>query len=311
VRILVVDDDPVSRLVLETVLRNLGHACDLAVDAQQAWARYAEDPYDVVITDRDMPGESGLGLVLKIRERPGGSYPYVILVTALDSLDQAVEGMESGADDYLLKPLDPALLRLRLIAAERVVALHHQIAEMTARLRQAAVTDPLTGLGNRLALVVDLTRMHAQASRYGHRYCVAVLDVDHFKDYNDRNGHLAGDAALQAVTQAIRTTSRGGDQVYRYGGEEFVVVLPEQDLDTATVALDRLRRAVEDLSLPAPDGGVVTISAGIAMLSQGDGQDAEQVLAAADTALYVAKRNGRNRVERAPQAGPGLRATGT
>jgi diguanylate cyclase (GGDEF)-like protein len=299
VRILVVADDPASQHVVRAVLENLGHTSDLCGDAAAAWARFEQEPYDVVITDRDMPGEAGLDLVRRIRTHSDGRYTYVILITALDSLEYAVEGMESGADDYLLKPLDPALMRLRLIAAARVAALHEQIELMTQRLRQAAITDPLTGLGNRLALVVDLAQLHARVVRYGHTYCLALIDVDHFKSYNDTFGHQAGDAALQAIARAVRSTARAGDETYRYGGEELVVVLPEQDVTGALIALNRMRRAVEELDLSNPQSphGRVTISIGLALLQRGDGQEPNQALAAADAALYRAKALGRNRIE--------------
>ncbi len=298
-KILVVDDDPVTQHVVTAVLANLGHTSESCHDAGAAWERFEDEGYDVVITDRDMPGESGLDLVRRIRAHASGRHIYVILLTALDSLESAVEGMESGADDYLLKPLDPALLRLRLISAARVAALHEQIEQMTQRLRQAAITDPLTGLGNRLALVVDLAQLHARVVRYGHSYCVALIDVDHFKAYNDTFGHPAGDAALQAISRAIQSTARAGDETYRYGGEELVVVLPEQDVAGALIALDRMRRAVEDLHLenPGSSHGQVTISIGLALLRRGDGQEPNEALAAADTALYRAKSLGRNRIE--------------
>ncbi|HVU74337.1 MAG TPA: diguanylate cyclase [Mycobacteriales bacterium] len=296
-RILVVDDDPVSRRIVEAALEQAGHTCDSVAAGQAAWDRFAVDPYDVVITDRNMPGVGGIELVRRIREHVSGRRAYVVLLTAHDSPDEAVEGVTVGADDYLTKPLNPRLLQLRLLAAERLTDLHTELDRMRVSLEEAARTDPLTGLGNRLALHDDLERLHSRVQRYGHSYCVAVIDIDHFKPYNDTYGHQAGDAALRSVAGVLAAV-RAGDRAYRYGGEEFVLVLPEQTLDQARAAVERVRARVRELAIPHAlnEAGVVTLSAGVARLRQGDGQEVDALIAAADRALYEAKASGRNRV---------------
>ncbi len=168
------------------------------------------------------------------------------------------------------------------------------------QLRESARTDPLTAAGNRLRLSEDLSQLDARAHRYGHSYSLAVIDVDEFKSYNDTYGHLAGDEALRAVAAALDSVSRDGDGLYRYGGEEFVVVLPEQLLGGAVAAGERLRAAIEHLAVPheASRHAIVTVSVGVATLVATD-DDADMLLRRADVALYEAKRRGRNRVEAA------------
>jgi two-component system chemotaxis response regulator CheY len=309
-RVLVVDDDPAYRLLLEQAVRSFGHDAVVATDGIEAWECFLSARPDVVLTDWTMPGLDGIELCTRVREHPDGWMTYVILVTGRDAQDQVATGIRAGADDYLTKPLVVEDLHIRLLAARRVIALHRELARQRADLealnQQLGVMarhDPLTGLGNRLALREDLEQVRARVDRYGHRYAVALFDVDHFKRYNDHYGHLAGDEVLVHVADVMRAVSRQGDAYYRYGGEEFLCVFPEPggDEDGATVATERLRAGIEALALPhvGNDPGVVTISAGLAWL---DDRPVDDVLKAADAALYRAKEAGRNRVEVAGQA---------
>jgi diguanylate cyclase (GGDEF)-like protein len=229
----------------------------------------------------------------------------ILFLTARSDLPDRVEGLDAGADDYLAKPLDREQLQVRLIAASRVNSLHRQLNEQKAELEKLnrelfamSRRDPLTRLGNRLRLREDLETLGAQARRYGHRYCAMLCDVDFFKAYNDTHGHLAGDEVLTRVAEVISEHLRGGDMAYRYGGEEFLIILPEQSLESSASTADRLRRAVEDLRIPheknAP--GVATISVGVAALSAGEPKSTDDLLREADEALYRAKESGRNRV---------------
>jgi diguanylate cyclase (GGDEF)-like protein len=311
VKILMADDDPTSRLIAQMALRNLGHECHSVSDGAQAWDAFRSHRPDVVISDWMMPGLSGLQLCRNIRAHAAGSYTYFIMVTSQGALDQILEGMNAGADDYLIKPLDPDDLQARLIAAARVTSLHRQLAhqqteleELNLELTAIARRDPLTGLGNRRALQEDLDLLEARVTRYGHRYCMALLDVDHFKSYNDTYGHLAGDQILQTVAAQLKKQARGGDALYRYGGEEFLCIFPEQSLTTGTIAVQRMRKGVELLAIPHADNplGVLTFSAGMAILDPGHTRPASDALKEADEALYRAKQLGRNRVEQAVTA---------
>ena len=287
--VLIADDDPGTRLLVSSCVERLGHRCTVAVDGAEAWRLYQQDTPEVVITDWEMPGMNGTALSRAIRARDAASYAYVIVLTGAADEEAARTTMEAGADDLLLKPPDLAQLERKLIAAGRVTALHR-------RLHEDARHDTLTGLGNRLRLAEDLEALCGRVERYGHSYCVALFDIDDFKGYNDAAGHLAGDAALRAVAGALRQQIRTGDAVYRYGGEEFLVLLPEQSLESAGLAAERLHTAVGELRLPHPSGGVVTVSAGVAGLGEHTTRP-DHVFELADKALYRAKQNGRNRVE--------------
>jgi two-component system, cell cycle response regulator len=307
-KILIAEDDAVSRTILRRAVEKLGHECLAASDGEEAWGLYKENPdIDVIISDWMMPGVDGLELCRRVRGDGRDGYTYFIFLTALGDREHLLQGLEAGADDYLSKPLDRDELGMRLTSALRVTELHRRLAfqngeleKLNRMLFEQSRQDPLTSLGNRLRLREDLQVLQSRTERYGHSYAVALCDVDFFKAYNDRYGHLAGDDVLRQVAAAISSGLRGGDAAYRYGGEEFLIVLPEQDAEDAAATTDRLRRAVEDLGIPHADGtprGVVTISAGVAMSAEAE--DADALLKAADTALYAAKESGRNRVSRA------------
>ena len=307
-KILIAEDDAVSRTILRRAVEKLGHECLAASDGEEAWGLYKENSdIDVIISDWMMPGVDGLELCRRVRGDGRDGYTYFIFLTALGDKEHLLQGLEAGADDYLSKPLDRDELGMRLTSALRVTELHRRLAfqngeleKLNRMLFEQSRQDPLTSLGNRLRLREDLQVLQSRTKRYGHSYAVALCDVDFFKAYNDRYGHLAGDDVLRQVAATISSGLRGGDAAYRYGGEEFLIVLPEQDARDAAATTDRLRQTVEDLGIPHPDGtprGVVTISAGVAISAEAE--DADALLKAADAALYAAKNAGRNRVSRA------------
>ena len=298
-RVLAADDDQVSRIMLRGAVEHLGHECTTARDGEEAWQLLMDTCPDVLITDRMMPGIDGLELCRRVRASSSERYTYIILATSLAERDEILAGMEAGADDYLTKPVEPFDLQVRLVAAHRVTALHDQLARYRTELAQLARTDPLTQLRNRSSLNDDLDALHALSDRYHHPYCIAMCDVDHFKAYNDTCGHQAGDEVLRAVASALASQVRDVDGVYRYGGEEFLLLLPEQSLSGGAVVADRVRRAVEGVGIAhpsSPSGRVVTISVGIAAFEPGGSLTAQDVLKRADAALYQAKAEGRNRV---------------
>jgi len=299
VRILVVDDEPLARLVVQAAVERLGHDSTAAEDGEEGWECFNQDKPDVLITDLMMPGVDGLELCRRVRTDARAGYTYIILATALGDREDVVRGMEAGADDYLIKPVGLVDLQARLIAAQRVTLLHAELARHRAELAHLARHDPLTQLGNRRSFDEDLKVLHARSQRYGRSYCLTICDIDRFKAYNDTYGHQAGDQALRVVATTMAQQVRAGDGVYRYGGEEFVLVLPEQTLETGLIAVERVRTAVQQLAIPhaaAGPGGVLTLSAGIAAFRPGATTDAEELLKQADAALYQAKSAGRNRV---------------
>jgi two-component system cell cycle response regulator len=307
-RVLIAEDDLMSRLVLEAAVSEHGHELLVAENGAQAWDLFAHTPdVDVVITDRVMPGLDGLELCRLIRrwEEDRDGYTYLILLSVLQARSDLLTGIEAGADDYLTKPLDRHELQLRLLSARRVTALHQRLAEQTRQtealndeLHGLARRDALTGLGNRLLLQEDLDVLAGRAARHGHGFCLVLCDADDFKVYNDRFGHQRGDELLRHIGATISSHCRAGDAAYRYGGEEFLVVLPEQTVETGMAFAERLRRALADS--PPPRHGAepippVSLSIGVAASSAADGRkDVDHVLREADRALYDAKRRGKN-----------------
>lgn len=299
-RVLVAEDDPSTRLILQAVIRSFGHQCVLASDGLEAWQIFEIDPADVVISDMDMPRMDGLGFCQRVRAHHSAAYTYFIFLTSFGARSDLRKGMQAGADDYLAKPLREDELGFRLMVAARITALHQrlagqaqQLAELNHQFFEEGRTDALTRLGNRLRLHEDLQKLERRS------YAAVLCDVDHFKLFNDSEGHLAGDEVLRAVGGELKKRCRGGDRAYRYGGEEFLLILPVPSLDLALAAAERHRRAIEALKIrhPAnPPLDVLTISAGVALRGSGDNASTAEWLNQADTALYLAKRNGRNRV---------------
>ncbi|MDB4942399.1 MAG: diguanylate cyclase domain [Labilithrix sp.] len=304
--IVVVEGELEARTSLVRSLVARGHTVRAASTLGAARLALAESRPDVVLCAWSLSDGSGLALCDLIRAADGEPYTYFILATRGEERERLFRAMEAGADDYQRKPVDLEELDARLVLASRVVALHRRLREQadvlareSRRFYVASHTDALTGVGNRLALEEGLRSAAARFTRYGRPVSLAMCDVDWFKRFNDTSGHLAGDEALRCIARAIRAELRDCDHVYRYGGEELVVVLPEQRLGEAVLAAERVRRAVERLRLATSTGeGSVTMSAGVAELTAGE--DTTSWLARADDALYLAKRSGRNRVEPAP-----------
>jgi diguanylate cyclase (GGDEF)-like protein len=302
--VLVVDDEAAVRDGLTMAIRQLGYTCASARDGVEALEMVSRDRFDVVLSDWRMPRLDGLGLCHTIRARER-DYTYFVFVTGESDKAHVLAGMHAGADDYLSKPIDFDALEVRLLAAKRVIDARRELSARNRELRRdsernfkLAHFDPLTGTRNRLALIEDMHVARESLNRYGTRCALAMCDVDKFKAYNDHFGHVQGDKVLRRIAEIMQRALRTGDRLYRFGGEEFVVLLREQGTEGALLATQRLRCAVEAAAIAhAPDGGraFVTISAGIAELTSRD--DDSAVLRRADAALYRAKSLGRNRVD--------------
>lgn len=305
-KVLIADDSAVPRLILQQTLTTLGHETAVATDGEQAWEQYKLFAPEVVLSDWLMPGIDGIELCRRIRADDSDRYTYFVLLTAMTEVEHVITAMAAGADDFMVKPLEQTALQAALIGARRVTQLHEELARQRATLERLntllfddARRDALTLLGNRLRLSEDLAAAAARVERYDHAFCIALLDIDFFKRYNDALGHPAGDLALRSVAHVLASSVRAGDMVYRYGGEEFLVLLPEQTLESANTVVERLRSAVEALSLPHPSNpptNVVTISGGIAEINQAEPLSVNDWLRHADMALYRAKETGRNRI---------------
>jgi two-component system cell cycle response regulator len=295
-KMLIADDDPVTRRMLEATLQGLGHHVSAVDDGVTALERLGQpDSPRIAILDWMMPGLDGLSVCRSLRQG-SGPYTYVILLTARETRRDMVEALDAGADDFLTKPLDVLELKARLRSGERIIALQEDLLRTQAALEHQASHDRLTGLWNRGRVLDQLTRELSRTRREQACLAVVMADIDHFKRINDTWGHATGDAVLCDLGRRMQLALRVSDAIGRYGGEEFLMVLPRADIGGGSEVAERVRHAVE--SRPVADGDhehQVTVSLGVAS-SATSGFDPAVLIRAADRALYRAKADGRNRV---------------
>jgi two-component system cell cycle response regulator len=283
--VLIVDDEEIICTLFAAMLGHYGrYHVVTTTDGRQVLDILRREPFDVMLLDMSMPTISGLEVLRQVtqafEELP------VIIVTGHGSIEIAVESMQAGAADFVTKPVPAAVLHLRIQKA-----LEH------ARTRRLASTDGLTEVYNHRTFQERLAQEIARANRYSRPLSLLMIDVDHFKVYNDTYGHPQGDSVLQDLARLLREMSRTSDTVARYGGEEFAIILPETDSVGAQKIAQRLLEQVEHHPFPGQEGmpgGTLTISIGVATYASAGSKDA--LLQAADMALYTAKREGRNRV---------------
>jgi diguanylate cyclase (GGDEF)-like protein len=311
--ILVVDDDPTVCLLLRKFLTAAGHTVHVASDGHEGLAQALLHQPQLVITDLMMARQDGLKLIKNLRQTEFGRSIYIMVLTILDDDEMVSEAFDCGADDYLAKPVESKALLVRLKAGMRMIreqqALRQEQEELRRRLlelsitnqraQEAALTDVLTGLYNRRHAMERLAQEWAEAER-GHRpLCLLAVDIDHFKAVNDNHGHDTGDAALRQFADILRTFSRTPDVPCRFGGEEFLLIAPDTPLDGALHLAERIRSAVQHKALVVEGVSLhLTVSIGVAEKSAKH-TTIDQLIKAADEALYRAKQNGRNRVEKA------------
>jgi diguanylate cyclase (GGDEF)-like protein len=307
-RVLIADDDPVSRHRLQRRLAEWGYEPVVVTDGDRAWeALEAPDPPELAVLDWMMPGLDGLEICRRLRRDERSSYTYVILLTGKSAKADLLAGLEAGADDYLTKPFDLQELAVRMRIGKRIVSMQHE-------LRLRATRDPLTGALNRGAVCDVLGAALRRAAETREPISTLLIDIDHFKHINDEHGHPAGDEVLREVVRRLGKELRAGDRIGRYGGEEFVVVLPGCDAGAALTVAERLRCAMAGERFAWASGSLaVTASFGVSTWNEGD--SLESLLTRADQGLYEAKRSGRNRVAlRAADHGPrsaGARRSGS
>ena len=301
-KILVAEDDEVSRFMTVKALEKLGYPCTAASDGLVAWEAFGREGFDVVISDWMMPRVDGIELCRRIRASEQRRYTYFIILTALAEREFRLTGMRAGADDYLDKPLDREELSLRLIVAERVTRLHRKLEDQALELERlnrelfdTGRRDPLTGIANRRRMQEDLHDLERESSGLS----VALFDIDHFKRYNDTYLHVAGDEVLRRVASVLSRHVGDDEGIYRYGGEEFLLVM-RRPIERAARHVDAMRAAVEACAIPhaaSPDAPIVTVSAGVSAVDPREAAAAFiNAIRAADEALLRAKREGRNRV---------------
>jgi two-component system cell cycle response regulator len=295
-RILLIDDRAASHERIAAMLKD-EHATEVESDPNDALFRAAEGHYDLVIVSLALQNFDGLRLCSQLRSLDRTRNVPILAISEGDSNARLVRGLEIGVNDYLMRPIDGNELLARVRTQIRKKRYTERLRDNVQMSIEMAITDPLTGLYNRRYMESHLNSLLEQAVSRKKPLTVLVLDIDYFKAINDTHGHDAGDDVLREFSFRIKKSIRGIDLACRYGGEEFVVVMPETDLTVATMVAERLRRRIATEPFPVQDGArtiEVTISVGISALGKDD--TAANILKRADAALYRAKRDGRNRV---------------
>jgi diguanylate cyclase (GGDEF)-like protein len=302
-KILLAEDSKVYRALIENLLKDWGFDLVVAENGERAWEilRQPDGPR-LALLDWMLPGIDGLELCQRIRALPtSGSYIYTVLLTARDKKADLIAALEAGADDYLAKPFDHPELRLRLMAGKRLLELHEELVAARESLLLAATRDSLTDLLNRAESLAFLNRELFRCRRNKCPVAVLLIDVDHFKAVNDSVGHLAGDAVLREVAKRLTLSLRPYDGAGRYGGEEFLLILPGCDLESAIRRGEEIRNLISRTPVTTPAGERwITISLGVTAADASTAKDHTVILEVADKALYRAKNNGRNRTEGIP-----------
>ncbi|HEY1215106.1 MAG TPA: diguanylate cyclase [Bryobacteraceae bacterium] len=296
-KVLIADDSAPSRTLLKAALLRWGYEVMTAEDGAQAWEILAADnPPPLAILDWVMPSLTGPEVCRRVRETRREPYTYLLLLTSKHTKDEIVEGMDAGADDYVVKPWDEHELKVRLRAGKRIIDLQSDLLLAREELRERANKDLLTMLPNRAAIDDVLEQEFARCRRDACTVGIILLDIDHFKKINDTYGHFAGDAVLRETAANLRSNIRTYDQVGRYGGEEFLIVLPHCDMEQATLQAERLRSMLQSRSTMIEGVELrVTASFGVT-ISDGQTGTPDLFVRVADEALYKAKAEGRNRV---------------
>ena len=302
-RLLLVEDEPTQLLILAHKLRQAGYVVDTATNGREALDRLQVGGYSLLLTDWDMPLMDGIELCRALRAAKLPNYVYTLLLTGRDGLDHVVAGLDAGADDYLVKPVEDIELKARLATGRRIVMLEQSLRAANEENRRLSVMDPLTGACNRRYLMDLLPREIERAIRYGRPLSLAMCDLDHFKRVNDTHGHMVGDEVLRGAVRVLIEGIRKTDWVARYGGEEFVIVLPETSLADAHALADDLREKLQEtafgmssMTLPVTASFGVVGSEG----AVGEGASMDDLIAQCDECLYTSKTAGRNRTTSQP-----------
>ena len=295
-KILVVDDDPSTlRLTVES-LDGFGYQIETAVDGVQAVEKVRTDPPDLLLLDVMMPKMNGLE-VCRIVKSSSETFIPIILLTVKGDVDSKVTGLKLGADDYLAKPFSPLELQARVTSMLRIKALQDKINAKRHELEALSVTDELTGLLNHRAMQQRLRDEFLRAQRYNEPLSVLMIDVDNFKKINDTHGHLYGDRVLERLGGVLKRAVREIDIVARYGGDEFLLILPQTHFSGSLSVADRIWRSAAAEPLMAKKDVInMTVSVGVSFFPNKNVTTVEELVGFADQALYQAKREGRNRV---------------
>lgn len=300
--VLIAEDNIVSRRLLEKTLVKTGFEVVSVDNGRKALQLFQKEFFPILLTDWMMPEMDGLELCKAIRKQETQGYVFIILLTSMDSKDDIIAGLESGADDYLTKPFNKAELLARLNTGKRILTLEKKLRTANEEIRILSITDPLTGCYNRAYLSEHLQKEVNRTKRYKHSLALILCDIDFFKKVNDTYGHQAGDEILKGFVSCINESIRKNiDWVARYGGEEFIVVLPETNLENARIVAEKLRKVIAKMVIEKEEKEIkITVSSGVTSLEPETPDEKclpELMINKADERLYVAKEEGRNRVK--------------
>jgi len=297
-KILIAEDDNVTRHILEKSVTEMDFEVVSCKNGHDAWKiLQSENPPHLLILDWMMPGMDGLEICRKVREQAKEPYTFILLLTSKGEQDDFVKGMEAGADDYVVKPFNHNDLRVRLKAGRRIVELNEELLYVRDNLEKQATHDKLTGLYNRHFMVEILEKEFSRALRHQSDLSCLLLDLDNFKDVNDTFGHTFGDLVLREFSAGLEQNIRKSDISIRYGGEEFMVLLPNTGIAGAQNIAEKIRATCEKKRYDdGHNSTTVTVSIGIASIKQHQLIDDKEIVACADKALYRSKAEGRNRI---------------
>jgi len=299
-KILVVEDSPTLRHATSTYIRNAGHEPVIAKCGEEALQVFDTNPVDMIIMDVEMPGLDGFETTRLIREWLGDHWIPIIFVTGHSDDNSLRAGIEAGGDDYLIKPVSSVILTAKIRAMERLVEMRNQLNQANDDLRRLSQKDGLTNLFNRRTFDEKAAQQWRQATRNQECLAIMLLDIDHFKLYNDEYGHQAGDECIRLISTALRRCiNRPGDIIARYGGEEFIALLTNTPEEGALCVAEKVRATIESLHIKhrgSRNSDRVTVSIGLSCNSYTTGTSLENQISLADNALYTSKAKGRNRV---------------
>ncbi len=303
-RVLIIEDNKPQADAAQKYLKSLGYKVFMAPDGKTAIKALSTDDIDVALLDLELPDMHGTKILQWIKNNDATRRVCVIIVTAKDSLGEKVMGLEAGAVDYLLKPYNDMELQARIRSCLKTQALQDELEKKNLRLTELvneiktlAVTDHLTGLYNRRHMNKVLNQEFQRVKRYKDDLSCMVVDVDHFKRINDNFGHAIGDMVLSGIADTLKEGFRSVDIIARWGGEEFVVLMPKTPLKEAMDVAQRLLRSVSTTKFEPIGDEQITISVGLCNTPYTKIDGAEMIVDFADEALLAAKRNGRNRLE--------------